>query len=207
MPNSTEPDCTELTLSYCGTPSLDLVCAVVRRTLIHRYRGVPMDIVHDAVQEAACKLCERGRLRSEVNQRTVYSWIYTTASRELGHTLRRLTRTIGLQAWAGTYGGAERDRVIELAAIATGGNGEGLNDLLTYNTLLDSISRNLAEAVQLHVEGYTADEIAAQLGCTRAAAYKRVQRGCFELRALWHQEEVRVAGLIASGGRRAGAPA
>ncbi|MBS1911529.1 MAG: hypothetical protein JST22_06055 [Bacteroidetes bacterium] len=178
------------------TTSFEIICAVARRSLVHRFRGVSLDSIRDAVQEAVCRLYEHRPMRSEINPRTIYSWIYTTASRELAHALKRLVRvreTVEAHDQEGTSLTSSQTglRYGDVGAEPA----EELNDLLTYNALLSYLSNNLAEAVQLHFEGYTADEIAIQLGCSRAAAYKRVQRGCVEMRELWQQEEWRVATL------------
>lgn len=185
-------------LALLDAPALEIICAVVRRSLFHRFRGVPPDAINDAVQEAACKLYEQREMRSEVNPRTVYSWIHTTASRELGHALKRLGRIKGVAevAVAGTVS-LRTTPGVNGNGTSSEDSGEYLNDLLTYDALLGHLSNSLASAVQLHFEGYTAEEIAGLLGCSRAAAYKRVQRGCVELRELWQKEEGRVRELIA----------
>lgn len=197
-----EDDCHVHDLTALDNPALEIICAVVRRSLLYRYRNVSAELIRDAVQEAACRFYEQGTLRAEVNSRTAYAWIMTAATRELGHMMRNEGRFV-------LFSGAqevpratifdtiqEKGREGDLAGVET--PSDQLADMLTYYTLLGELSQNLAEAVQLHAEGYTADEIAAHVGCTRAAAYKRVQRGCTELRELWRKEEGKVDDLIES---------
>ena len=180
---------------------LDIICSVVRRTLTYRFRNVSQEFIYDAVQEAACRFYEQGNFRAEVNSRTAYSWILTAASRELGHLLRHEGRFVLLSGMndyqKSTNPDPSGEGTKENEVAMTSGPGDQWTDTLTYNMLLDCLSHNLAEAVQLHFEGYTADEIAQHMGCTKAAAYKRVQRGCTELRQLWMEEEVRVNQLSA----------
>jgi DNA-directed RNA polymerase specialized sigma24 family protein len=188
-------------IASLDNPALEIICAVVRRSLMYRYRNVSSEFIRDAVQEAACRFYEQGALRAEINSRTAYAWMLTVAARELGHILRNEGRFV-LFSGAGdnarssavdTVHEAGRDEDLAASDVPS----EQLSDALTYHMLLGNLSRNLAEAVQLHAEGYTADEIAAHVGCTRAAAYKRVQRGCTELRQLWREEEIRIQQLVA----------
>ncbi len=178
--------------------TLNLICLVVRRTLSSRYRDVAEDFIRDAVQEAACKFYEQGDLRSEVNSRTAYAWIFTAATRELTHMLRYEGRFVLLEE--------DREQPKSCPEADQGGDASGerratgretLTDLMTCYALLDRLPDELAEAVRLHSEGYTAIEIALHVGCTEAAAYKRIQRGRLGLRQLWRDEEVRVQRLTA----------
>lgn len=196
MRNTTEADCSARAGLF-GTSGFDVICTVARRSLTHRYRGMPTDAIHDAVQEAACKLYEKGMLRSDMNQRIVYSWIYTTASRELGHALRRIMRShTGMAVSLGLVD-SQSEQTPDADDAAATAPCDLLHDILTYRALIGSLSRNLAEAMQLHMEGYTADEIAGRVGCSRAAAYKRVQRAYFELKEMWRKEESRTQALLA----------
>lgn len=198
MRNNAEAHCSTYRSALLDSSSFEVICTVARRSLLCRYRGVPTDIIQDAVQEAACKLYEQNGLRSEVNPRTVYSWMFTTASRELGHTLRRY--------WRNTAAAIEADASGTVAAFsglrtreqqtANDSMSDELTDQMTCSALLSYLSDSLAEAVRLHFEGYTAEEIAQRLGCTRAAAYKRVQRACYELRELWKKEECRADAMV-----------
>lgn len=189
-------------LAALDNPALEIICAVVRRSLLFRYRNVSAELIRDAVQEAACRFYEQGKLRAEVNSRTVYAWILTSATRELGHMLRNEGRFVlfsGAHDYPkGTIFDTIQDIGRDIELVGVEAPSDQLADMLTYYTLLGELSQNLAEAVQLHAEGYTADEIAAHVGCTRAAAYKRVQRGCTELRELWQKEEGRVDDMIES---------
>jgi|GEM_PF-3568830 len=180
---------------FLDPPTLDLVCTVTRRTLASRYPKVALELIHDAVQEAACKFYEQDSLRAAITPRIAYTWILTTATRELSHILRYESRFVLLP---------EFDEQAEYVMAAGGGgrdpgrfnypvSRESLTDILTYYALLGCLSYTLAEAVRLHSEGYTAYEIAQRVGCTEAAAYKRVQRGCTVLQQLWREEEVGIA--------------
>ena len=179
--------------------TLEIICIVVCRTLSSRYRSVDSDFIRDAVQEAACRFYEQGSLRSEINARTAYSWILTAATRELTHILRYEGRFVVLDE-------EEETSAISfclhemLLADSSGrpiGTRESLTDIMTCYALLECIPQDLAEAVRLHSEGYTAEEIAVHVGCTEAAAYKRIQRGRIELRQLWRDEESRVQRMLA----------
>jgi DNA-directed RNA polymerase specialized sigma24 family protein len=187
-------------LTALDNPALEIICAVVRRSLAYRYRSVSSEYIRDAVQEAACKFYEQGQLRAEINSRTAYAWILTAAARELGHILRNEGRFVLFSCVQERRHASSFDVLQEVGReeepVAGELPGDQLSDAITYHMLLESLSQNLAVAVRLHAEGYTADEIAAHLGCTRAAAYKRVQRGCTELRQLWREEEIRVQHLV-----------
>lgn len=177
------------------TPTLKVICTVTRRTLASRYHNVAQELIHDAVQEAACKFYEQSSLRAQVTPRIAYTWILTTATRELSHTLRYESRFVLLpeldeQSDYVVSTASSRVHVERFGAVASR---ESLTDILTYHALLGKLSGALAEAVQLHSEGYTAGEIAQRVGCTEAAAYKRVQRGCTVLQQLWREEEFGVA--------------
>jgi RNA polymerase sigma factor (sigma-70 family) len=165
---------------------LEDVCHVVRRTLTWQYRTASYELIVDAVQEAACKYCEQDRLRAEVNRRTIYTWVLTTARHELSHALRREDRFASESALESMPDG---DR-------PAGGSDEPFVDDLTFEALFEGLSPILAEAVRMHFDGFTAQEIARDIGCTEAAAHKRVQWGCRELRWLWSQEETRLDRLL-----------
>src|SRR4051812_35556974 len=51
-------------------PALEIICAVVRRSLMYRYHSVSPEFIRDAVQEAACRFYEQRELRAEINART-----------------------------------------------------------------------------------------------------------------------------------------
>jgi DNA-directed RNA polymerase specialized sigma24 family protein len=196
MRNTTEADCSARAGLF-GSSGFDVICTVARRSLTHRFRGMPTDAIQDAVQEAACKLYEKGMLRSDMNQRIVYSWIYTTASRELGHALRRIMRNHTGMTVTPAAVDSRAESGPEVYDAGATPPCEFLHDILTYRALIGNLSRNLAEAMQLHMEGYTADEIAGRVGCSRAAAYKRIQRAYFELKEMWRKEESRMQALLA----------
>jgi DNA-directed RNA polymerase specialized sigma24 family protein len=194
--------CNDSRFASLDNPALDIICAVVRRSLMYRYRNVSSEFIRDAVQEAACRFYEQGKMRAEINSRTAYAWILTAAARELGHILRNEGRFVLFSGVQEHPKSSIFDAIHEMGKDDDLPLGDApsdqLADTITYNMLLANLSHNLAEAVQLHAEGYTADEIAAHVGCTRAAAYKRVQRGCTELRQLWREEEIRVQQLVST---------
>lgn len=194
--------CHDSRMAALDNPALDIICAVVRRSLAYRYRNVSSEFIRDAVQEAACRFYEQGVMRAEINSRIAYAWIQTAAARELGHILRNEGRFVLFSGAQDHPRSAFADVMQETGREEEPSPGDApsdqLADAITYQMLLENLSHNLAEAVQLHAEGYTADEIAAHVGCTRAAAYKRVQRGCTELRQLWREEEIRVQQLVST---------
>lgn len=173
-------------LNQLDSSALEHVCNVVRRTLVWQYRTATLETIGDAVQEAACRYCEQDSLRAEVNVRTIYVWVLTVARHELSRALRR-------EDWFApgsvSEGSADQESAVEISD-------DRFDDDLTCRALLDRISPTLAEAVRMHFDGFTAQEIALHIGCTEAAAHKRVQRGCRELRRLWRQEEMRVRHLL-----------
>lgn len=186
-------DCEGCRITPLDRATLEIICLVVRRTLCSRYRAAGEDFIRDAVQEAACKFYEQGNLRSEVNARTTYAWILTAATRELVHIVRYEGRFVLLEE-DGEHPKSSGDEALRRGLA---GGRETLTDRMTCHALLDDLPEELAEAMRLHSEGYTALEIARHVGCTEAAAYKRIQRGRLGLRQLWQDEEIRVRRLSA----------
>jgi RNA polymerase sigma factor (sigma-70 family) len=176
------------------SPAITTVVARFTRLLRHVAfrRGLSADDVEEVIQEVRVRLW-RARPTGETIRTLGVSYVYRTAVSAALEVVRR--RRVGAMVGSGTAADetAAAPELIDAAASPHAGP----DDLLAQSELAREISeaaRTLSGprrvVVQMHLVGYTRDEMASVLGWSEAKVRNLLYRGLADLRAELHRRGI-----------------